>query len=275
MSDAPDSANEQRDDVREQYATTRNLAARGSFQAKYATVDWFGWLADRMALVPDMDVLDVGCGPGWLWGAQAERLPHDLRVALVDSSPGMIEQAKDNLASVRALAIMGMEVADAGALPHSSNSFDVVLLLHVLYHVGDPRAALSEAHRVLRPGGRVFVSTNTRDSMSELHKLGARAFGGEVVDPGAALFSLDDAERTVRGVFGTVERHDLTDEMTCTDPDDAVAFLLSMPPGIHVLKEQQDELAAIVHEEAERAGGVLRTVRRNGLGVGTKGTGGA
>lgn len=258
------------DDIRQQYATTQNLLARGSFQAKYATIGWFGWLTDRMGLETGSNVLDVGCGPAWFWQAEAERLPHGLRLSLIDTSPGMIKEAKANIAASNRFKVAGIEVADAVALPYPDKSFDVVLLLHVLYHVNDPSAALHEAYRVLHPGGRVFVSTNRRDSMNELHVLGTQVFGGEPVDPGAARFSLDDAERVVEAVFGTAQRHDLTDVMACTEPDDAIAFLLSMPPGYAASADQRRRLCELIHKVAKQTDGVLRSTRRNGLVVGLK-----
>lgn len=265
------------DDVRQQYATSRNLAARGSFQGKYANVNWFAWLVDRMGIEPGANILDVGCGPAWFWRNQAGRLRDGLRLALIDTSEGMIDEAKANLAAVSdRLKDASFQVADAAALPFpdgdEGGGFDVVLLLHVLYHVNDPRQALSEARRVLRPGGRVFVSTNALDNMDELHAIGARAYGGEAVDPGAALFSIDDAERMVGELFADVRRHDLTDVMACTDPDDAVAVLLSMPPGNAAPPEERERLARLVREAAEQAGGTLAITRRNGLVEGTKST---
>lgn len=257
-------------DLQSQYATPRNLAARGSFQAKYATVGWFGWVFDRMVLPEGADILDVGCGPAWFWRSQAERLPHDLRMSLIDASPGMIKEAKANLATVERIEIVDAKVADAVALPYPAETFDAVLLLHVLYHVSDPRSALCEARRVLRPGGKVFVSTNALDNMSELHALGFKAFGGKAVDPGASRFSLDDAERLTSEFFEKTSRHDLTDVMNCTDPDDAVAFLLSMPPGNTAPEDRRRFLADLIRDESEKAAGALRTTRRNGLVVGTK-----
>lgn len=257
-------------EVQGQYATPRNLAMRGSFQANSATVSWFDWLIDRIGLREGAHILDVGCGPGWFWQAWAKRLPNDLRISLVDTSPGMIEEAKTNLAKLKQIEIVNAELADAIALPYGADAFDVVFLFHVLYHVSDPRSALQEAHRVLRPGGQVFVSTNALDNLSELHLLGAKAFGGPPVDPGAAVFSLDDAETLVAEVFEKIERHDLTNVLTCTDPEDAVAVLLSKPPGSSAPDEQRNYLAKLIGEESDNAGGVLQTTRRNGLIVGTK-----
>lgn len=258
--------------VQSQYATPRHLATRGSFQAKYASVSWFDWLIDKIDLKEGACILDVGCGPGWFWQASRDRLPSDLRVSLVDTSPGMIEEAKTNLAIVKQVEVIEAGIADAVALPHASETFDIVLLLHVLYHVSDPRSAIQEASRVLRPGGQLFVSTNTLDNLNELHVLGAQAFGGPPVDPGAALFSLDDAEKMVGDVFEHRERYDLIDVMACTDPADAVAVLLSMPPGNTASDKQRNHLSKLINDESERTGGVLRATRRNGLIMGIKST---
>ncbi|MEQ8374750.1 MAG: class I SAM-dependent methyltransferase [Roseibium aggregatum] len=258
------------EEVQHHYATPRHLATRGSFQAKYATVSWFGWLIGHLNLQTKMDVLDVGCGPGWIWRSQADRLPNELRLSLIDSSPGMIEEVSANLATVEKIEVVSAKVADAIDLPHLDETFDAVLLLHVLYHVEDPRLALLEARRVLRPGGQVFVSTNALENMSELHSIGAKAFGGRPVDPGAAMFSLDDAEQFVGELFDDVRRIDLTDTMTCTDPEDAVMFLLSCPPGISAPEAQQRHLAKLMREESDSLQGRLVTTRRNGLIVGTK-----
>jgi len=46
------------------------------------------------------------------------------------------------------------------AIPADDASFDVVLCLQVLEHVPDPGAAIRELHRVVRPGGRVLLSTH-------------------------------------------------------------------------------------------------------------------
>jgi len=61
--------------------------------------------------------------------------------------------------------------ADATALPFSESSFGGVALLYVLYHLPDPRAALAEAHRVLRPGGMLAIAAPSRHDSPELAHL--------------------------------------------------------------------------------------------------------
>lgn len=57
-------------------------------------------------------------------------------------------------------ALADVEVTDTGSLPLDENSFDAVLSTQVLEHVADPGAYLRECWRVLRPGGRLLLSTH-------------------------------------------------------------------------------------------------------------------
>jgi SAM-dependent methyltransferase len=53
-----------------------------------------------------------------------------------------------------------LELESDGTVPAESGSFDAVMSTQVLEHVADPALYLSEAHRVLRPGGRMLLSTH-------------------------------------------------------------------------------------------------------------------
>lgn len=100
------------------------------------------------------DVLDVGGGPGRMAVPLSER--H--RVTLCDLSRDMLAVARARDGGER----LRLATADARSLPFATNSFDYVLCIDVLPHVPDPRPALAEARRVLRPGGTLIVdSTNS------------------------------------------------------------------------------------------------------------------
>lgn len=106
------------------------------------------------------EVLDVGCGTGGGVRALATRFPTAGLVVGIDKSETMVAEARARTAAARpgACAPVEFEVADAHRLPFPDASFDAAYSLRVFEIVGDPRAALAEMARVLRPGGRVVVN---------------------------------------------------------------------------------------------------------------------
>ena len=111
-------------------------------------------ILDRMDLQPGVEVLDIGCGNGYAVRAISQRVFPGGQAEGVDVSPEMIEQAQhhpDNPPQVRFV------VSPADVLPFESEQWDRVLSVEALYYMPDPLAALKEWHRVLRPGGSVWV----------------------------------------------------------------------------------------------------------------------
>jgi ArsR family transcriptional regulator len=99
------------------------------------------------------EVLDVGSGDG----VNAELLaPRSARVTCLDLSERVIAAAKTRL---ERFTNVDYQIGDMHALPFPADSFDAVLLLHALTYSDRPQRAVSEAARVLRPGGALAVVT--------------------------------------------------------------------------------------------------------------------
>lgn len=217
------------EEVRQQYATNTNLTRRANLHQAYGRAPWFSWLADHMGFAEGDTILDVGCGPGWLWRRTTDQIPLGLHLTLLDQSEAMVAEAVTEVTPL--VAQVEGRCADAATLPFADAAFDAVIMMHMLYHVPDPGQAIAEAHRVLRPGGRIFVTTNTKENLMELTQLSADVFGGTGFDLAAEIFSLDDAERILGQHFKDVTRHEIRETYACTDPLVVRDFLVSMPPA--------------------------------------------
>jgi len=96
-------------------------------------------------------LLDIGTGTGRLLELLAPRITLGLGV---DASRAMLALARARLAG---LSHCSVRLADMYRLPLPDVSFDAIVMQMVLHYAEDPAAALAEAARVLRPGGRLVV----------------------------------------------------------------------------------------------------------------------
>ncbi len=97
-------------------------------------------------------VVDLGCGSGNLlfWSGLDARFSVGVDVSL---------DAVRFCGARRGARPAGFAQALAGALPLADGVADLVILVEVLEHLHEPEAVLSEIRRVLRPGGRLFLTT--------------------------------------------------------------------------------------------------------------------
>ncbi|WP_411278674.1 class I SAM-dependent methyltransferase [Gemmatimonas sp.] len=102
-------------------------------------------------------VLDVACGTGLVTFPVAEQVGSTGSVLGVDLSEGMIAGAR-TIAEKRGIANARFERMDAELLALEDATFDAALCALGLMYVPDPRRALAEMHRVVKPGGRVVAS---------------------------------------------------------------------------------------------------------------------
>ena len=109
------------------------------------TIQTVDALLDAVGAGAGVRVLDVATGPGFVAGAAAAR---GATVVGLDFSAAMIVEAR------RRHATVSFREGDAEALPFEDGSFDAVVMNFGLLHLARPEAAIAEACRVLRPGGR-------------------------------------------------------------------------------------------------------------------------
>lgn len=124
---------------------------------------WHRLVKNHLVAVRDLAgrrVLEIGCGRGGFACWLAEREPHERPAEIVaaDFAASAVHKGEAYAASRGVLGIT-WQVADIERIPHAEASFDTVVSCETIEHVPDPRRALSELARVLRPGGRLFLTT--------------------------------------------------------------------------------------------------------------------
>ncbi|MGH3032161.1 MAG: class I SAM-dependent methyltransferase [Gaiellaceae bacterium] len=153
------------------------------------------------------DVLEIAAGTG----RNLPHYPEGLRLTTIELSPEMLAIAKQLAVELGHDA--DLRLGDAQALEFQDVSFDAVVITLGLCTIPDPRQAVSEAHRVLRPGGRLLEHVRSpRLPVRTVQRL---------LDPLAVRFAADhlvreplehldaegfEVERVERSKWGIVER---------------------------------------------------------------------
>lgn len=112
---------------------------------------------EALELEPGMRVLDAGCGTGNFEHFISEKSPPPIAIDCIDASARMLSVARHRC---RDLDYATFSKADLNQrLPFEDASFDRVLSINVLYALKDPDHAVQEMLRVLKPDGRLVVSS--------------------------------------------------------------------------------------------------------------------
>lgn len=123
---------------------------------------------EKMRLAATDNVLDVGCGAGWLSRRLAKLVPEG-RVVGMDISDEMIRRARRTSADFDNLMFVTGEVAE---IPWQPNFFSHVISVESSYYWPDPAAAIRELFRVLNAGGSAWILINYYRDNPHCHQWG-------------------------------------------------------------------------------------------------------
>ena len=135
------------DQVYDQYDLMNDLMSLGIHRM------WKRNLLNLMNSAPNQKLIDVACGTGDIAKLFLENVNQSSFVTCVDPNKGMIKKGKEKL---NKFPNLNWILASAEKLPLKGNMFDFYSISFGLRNTKDLNKALSEAYRVLKPGGRYF-----------------------------------------------------------------------------------------------------------------------
>jgi SAM-dependent methyltransferase len=127
-------------------------------------------VVSKMRLAASDNVLDVGCGSGWLSRRIGKVVPEG-RLVGMDISDEMIRIARRNSVDQHNLMFVVGEVAE---IPWQPNFFSHVISVESAYYWPNPAAGIKEIFRVLQPGGSAWILINYYRENPHGHQWGAR-----------------------------------------------------------------------------------------------------
>ena len=115
-----------------------------------AIVDW-------MSVEDGSDVLDAGCGAGGVTSLIASGVGEIGRVTAFDVDDDVLAVAQDALSGTKYKSRVVFRKADVSCLPFPDNYFDLAWCSRMIHHIEDQVGVVKEIHRVLKPGGKLFL----------------------------------------------------------------------------------------------------------------------
>jgi ArsR family transcriptional regulator len=140
----------------------------GKFGKSYVPGRSWKALAEALIKVMNYDVVaDLGAGEGTLSQLLAQRAK---KVIAVDISPKMVEFGQA-LALSHGLGNLEFRLGEIEDVPIETKTVDLAILSQALHHAEEPSRALSEAYRILKPGGRLLILDLAKHSFTKAHEL--------------------------------------------------------------------------------------------------------
>lgn len=249
----------------EQYENASNLRARIRIHELYSTnkTGWMEWFFKQLDIPDTSSILELGCGDASLWSKNFDNIPNGWNITLTDFSLGMLKDAKKNLEDKSKR--FSFKIVDAHSIPFETESFDVVIANHMLYHLSDIDTALSEIYRVLKPGGYFFASTVGKNHMAEMRSIASEFDSDALTSTGwkslTQKFQLENGMEQLNKYFNDVKLKRYDDNLIVTKPEPIIDYILSMPGNTKEMLDDENlnRLIKFINGKIKKEGNIFIT----------------
>lgn len=212
-----------------QYKDSSNLSARAYLHQRFSTnqIGWHYWVFNQFEFPQESKILELGCGPGYLWRENQNRCQSSWEITLSDISIGMLQEAKKSPVSSGVFRYL---VHDACVIPFSAGSFDAVIANHMLYHIPDISAALHEIKRVLKPGSCLYAATNGSGHLQEIKDWKSQFYPGREDSAWGTptlRFSIENGAELLQQEFRNIRFLEYPDTLRVDQVDPIISYIQS------------------------------------------------
>jgi ubiquinone/menaquinone biosynthesis C-methylase UbiE len=137
--------------------TTNDLLARIDIHQKYGSRDIDEWMLHQLSPQKGSKILDIGCGAGKQCFLFYKALEGEADITGGDVNPELLDKARQENARI-GNRIKFIDLNFNQRFPLDDNQFDLLTSCFAIYYSEDIPFTISEMHRVLKPGGRLFTT---------------------------------------------------------------------------------------------------------------------
>lgn len=193
--------------------TSKDLLTRIAIHEKYGSANIDAWTNDLLTPQAGMKILDVGCGAGKLCFLFNEYTKGGAQITGGDFSNELLDKAREKNKQVGAnIDFQFLDFNKPFNFP--DGSFDLCTSAFAIYYAHDLDFTFGEAHRVLKPGGRFFVSGPLPENKQMFYEIIKTATNLTIPPmPGSSRFK-GDIFNTIDRIFAKTKLHKFENHLT-------------------------------------------------------------
>ena len=193
--------------------TTDDLAKRINIHSQFGARDIDAWMLEILQLKPGMKILDVGCGSGKQCFSYYHHLNGEVEITGTDVSESLLDDARaKNQELGNPVKFSFLDFNQPFILPE--NHYDLISACFAIYYAQDIPFTLSEMHRLLVPGGRLFTTGPMPSNKQLFYDIIKEATGKEIPPmPGSSRYA-SEIYGTMQVLFSKTEQHIFENPLT-------------------------------------------------------------
>ena len=203
--------------------TTDDLAKRINIHSQFGSRDIDQWMLEILDIQPGIKIMDAGCGSGKQCFSFYHHLDGDVEITGTDVSESLLDDARSKNQEINnAIDFRFLDFNQPFNLPE--NHYDLISACFTIYYAQDIPFTLSEMHRLLVPGGRLFTTGPMPANKQLFYTIIKEATGKSIPPmPGSSRYA-SEIYGTMNDLFSKTEQHIFENPLTFESVDPFMVY---------------------------------------------------